>query len=324
MTAIIPITLQTLPTNVKELVLVKTNIGAFFFDAFLRIDHSSKLKITEHPIESGSVVADHAYMEPRELTFEIGMSDVMTSLVPGQFSGGWSRSVTAFETLRDLQRTRTPLFVHTRLGSYSNMLIAAISAPDDKNTQFGLRCSVTLRELIVSELKVVKVSSAPQITDISSDGQVVPQNVNESILYQLGLFGSGKNANPENYEWPVPGNYRISSGFGNRIHPISGVKTLHAGIDIPAPFGTPVVASKGGTVILAGIFGGYGNAVKVQHDNGYTLYGHNSSLTVTKGQTVEQGQIIAKVGSTGVSTGNHCHFEIRENGVAVDPQKFFK
>lgn len=324
MTAILPITYQTLPTSIKDLVLVKTNIGSFFFDAFIRIDHSSKLKITEHPVESGSVVADHAYMEPRELTFEIGMSDVMTSLVPGQFSGGWSRSVTAYETLLRLQQTRTPLFVHTRLGSYQNMLIAAISVPDDKNTLYGLKCSVTLRELIVTETQIVPVSASPQITNSSANGQVVPQSVNESILFQLGLFGTGKNEDPNKYEWPVVGNYRISSPFGKRIHPITGVITQHTGIDIPAPLGTPVNASKSGTVIFAGRLGGYGNAVKVEHSDGYTLYGHNSALTVTVGQMVGQGQIIAKVGSTGQSTGNHLHFEIRKNGVAVDPQKYLK
>lgn len=322
--AFLPESYKNLPSSISELVLVKTNIGTYFFDAFIQIDHSSKLKITEHPIESGSVVADHAYMEPRELIFDIGMSDVVSSLVPGQFSDGWSRSVSAYQTLLNLQVTRTPLFVHTRLVSYQNMLISAISVPDNKDTQFGLRCSVTLRELLVSSAKTVPVSAVPQVTNTSSNGQVVPQGASESILFQLGLFGGGKNQDPTRYAWPVPGNYRVSSGFGRRIHPITHGISMHSGIDIPAALGTPVVASKGGVVILADWFGGYGKTVKVQHDSGYTLYGHNSTLTVTKGQTVEQGQIISKVGSTGNSTGNHLHFGIYENGVAVDPQKYIK
>lgn len=321
--AYLPESYKNLPQNVKELILIKTNIGSYFFDAFIRVDHTSKLKVTEHPIESGSVVADHAYLEPKELIIEIGMSDAMQSLVPGQFSGGWSRSVTAYQMLLDLQATRTPLFIYTRLGPYNNMLITSISAPDDKNTRFGLKCSVTLREILVSVTDRVKVSAIPQLTDYNQSGQVLPQTVNESILYQLGLGNFGKNQNPTKYMWPVPGQNRVSSKFGPRKHPVTGVVKQHTGIDIPAPTGTPVVAAKSGVVIYSGVRGGYGNAVQIEHSDGaITLYGHNSALTVTKGQNVEQGQIIAKAGSTGLSTGPHCHFEIKKGGVYLDPEKY--
>jgi len=320
----LPESYKNLPTRISELVLVKTNIGAYFFDAFLSVAHSSKLKITENPVESGSTVADHAYMEPRELTMEIGMSDVLTSLVPGQFNTGYTRSVSAYQTLRQMQIDRIPLFVHTRLDSYQNMLIQAISAPDDKNTQFGLRCSVTLREVIISSVKFVPVSADPQVTNSSNQGQVVPQTPQESMLFQLGLFGTGKNQVSTDYSWPVNGNFKISSGFGRRIDPVTFLPKIHNGIDIPAPKGTPVRASKSGIVTLAGPTSGYGNAVKIDHGNGYTLYGHNDSILVTVGQEVSQGQFVAKVGNTGKSTGNHLHFEINEGGTFQNPQKFFK
>lgn len=126
--------------------------------------------------------------------------------------------------------------------------------------------------------------------------------------------------------WPVPGNYSVSSGFEYRMCPFHGWE-LHSGIDIPAGYGTSVVAADDGLVISAGDMGSYGNAVLISHGNGlYTLYGHNSSLNVYAGQTVTQGQTIAFVGSTGSSTGNHCHFEVRLGGSgygnAVDPNAY--
>ena len=122
--------------------------------------------------------------------------------------------------------------------------------------------------------------------------------------------GSGSGA----FTWPVPGNYSISSEYAYRWCPYHGYE-LHSGIDIPAAYGTSVVAAADGLVISAGWMGSYGNAVLISHGNGlYTLYGHNSSLNVSEGQTVSQGQTIAFVGSTGNSTGNHCHFEVRLGG----------
>ena len=116
------------------------------------------------------------------------------------------------------------------------------------------------------------------------------------------------------FSWPVPGYYSISSEYAYRWCPYHGYE-LHSGIDIPAAYGTSVTAAADGLVISAGWMGSYGNAVLISHGNGlYTLYGHNSSLNVSEGQTVSQGQTIAFVGSTGNSTGNHCHFEVRLGG----------
>ena len=123
------------------------------------------------------------------------------------------------------------------------------------------------------------------------------------------------------YLWPVNKNHTwISSGFGWRIHPIYGVQGFHYGIDIPARLGEPVYASNNGTVIVAEYNESYGNYVVIDHGNGtQTLYAHNSALCVTVGQKVLKGDVIAKIGSTGDSTGCHCHFEIRVNGERVNP-----
>jgi murein DD-endopeptidase MepM/ murein hydrolase activator NlpD len=115
--------------------------------------------------------------------------------------------------------------------------------------------------------------------------------------------------------WPVRG--RVTSGFGRRWG------RLHAGIDIAAPKGTPIYAAKAGTVVFAGRMSGYGNVVIIDHGGGLsTLYGHQSRLGSRRGQRVDQGQVIGYVGSTGHSTGNHCHFETRINGRPQNPRKY--
>lgn len=118
--------------------------------------------------------------------------------------------------------------------------------------------------------------------------------------------------------WPVNG--VITSEYGWRTHPIFGTSRYHSGLDIGADYGDPIVAADGGTVIYAEWMGGYGNAVIIDHGGGITtLYGHNDSLIVGVGQQVSKGQQIAICGSTGYSTGPHCHFEVRQNGEPVDP-----
>ena len=114
-----------------------------------------------------------------------------------------------------------------------------------------------------------------------------------------------------NFIWPVSCTY-ITSCVGNRFHPITGEWKYHSGMDIGCQYGDTVWASDGGTVVIAGVNGGYGNCVMIQHSNYYTLYGHLSSIACSVGQSVSQGQTIGYVGSTGNSTGPHLHFEIRD------------
>ena len=123
------------------------------------------------------------------------------------------------------------------------------------------------------------------------------------------------------FRWPTSG--RISSYFGGRKSPGGIGSTNHKGIDIAVPRGTPIYAADGGTVTYSGWMSGYGYLVQIDHGNGYvTRYGHNSSLTVSVGQHVYKGQQVARAGSTGNSTGNHCHLEVRDNGVAKNPLNF--
>ncbi|MBV9149838.1 MAG: M23 family metallopeptidase, partial [Candidatus Eremiobacteraeota bacterium] len=112
----------------------------------------------------------------------------------------------------------------------------------------------------------------------------------------------------------------ITSPFGWRIHPISGVRSFHEGLDIGVASGTPIGAAEAGRVIYAGWYGGYGNYISIDHGGGVsTGYAHCSAIYVSVGQDVRQGQTIGAVGSTGYSTGPHLHFEVRINGKPVDP-----
>lgn len=130
------------------------------------------------------------------------------------------------------------------------------------------------------------------------------------------------------FAWPLPQSFTITSQFGYRTDPFTGEISYHSGTDIAAPYGTPVLAAAGGTVTVANATdpwgGSYGYYVKIQHDGTFdTLYAHCSSICVTPGQQVQQGEVIGYVGSTGNSTGNHLHFEVWENGQRQNAMDYF-
>lgn len=123
--------------------------------------------------------------------------------------------------------------------------------------------------------------------------------------------------------WPTPASGRVTSPFGSRFHPVLGYRRMHSGIDIGAPYGSTIVAAGSGTVIFSGVRGGYGSTIMIDHGDGVvTLYGHQSRLSVSEGERVSAGQKIGEVGSSGLSTGPHLHFEVRVNGSARDPRGF--
>lgn len=123
---------------------------------------------------------------------------------------------------------------------------------------------------------------------------------------------------------PPPLMPRLSSGFGTRVDPIDGSHRVHTGLDMPGRAGTPILAAAVGKISFAGRAGGYGQMVEIDHGNGLkTRYAHLSQILVRPGDTVSLQQTIALMGSTGRSTGNHLHFEVRVNGHATDPRGWF-
>ena len=139
-----------------------------------------------------------------------------------------------------------------------------------------------------------------------------------------GNTGGGSAISLYDLQWPVPSCTLITSRFGYRVAPTTGASTYHGGLDIGAGMGASIVAAGAGDVIYAGANGGYGNCVMIDHGNGIvTVYAHMSSIGVSYGQYVTAGQYVGAVGSTGVSTGPHCHFEIRINGAQTDPAAYF-
>ena len=136
----------------------------------------------------------------------------------------------------------------------------------------------------------------------------------------------GEKATPEaktgEFYWPVPGHHRITSPFGYRMHPILKYRKLHTGVDIGAPNGTPVVSAGSGTVIASRFMSGYGNCIMIDHGGKVTVYAHLSSRAVSPGQSVSAGETIGYVGSTGMSTGAHLHFEVRVNGAVQNPLNY--
>jgi len=152
---------------------------------------------------------------------------------------------------------------------------------------------------------------------------VDPERLVEPVVPASVPGDAGVPVSAIGWTWPTAG--RVESGFGMRVHPSTRVRRLHAGVDIGAPTGTPIVAAAAGVVRFAGVSGGYGNLVELDHGGGSeTRYAHASALLVRTGQRVERGQLIARVGSTGLSTGPHLHFEVRVGGQPVDPVAFFR
>lgn len=141
-----------------EKVCIKGAGGALYFDAVFKTDHTSKITLTEHPVEKGANIADHAYLDPSEVSLEVGMSDTALQAAP---SSNGSRSVAAYKALRELQEKRQPVTVVTRLKTYRNMMLESITAPDDYTTMFALKATVFLREIITVSTETVQIAPRP-------------------------------------------------------------------------------------------------------------------------------------------------------------------
>ena len=165
-------------------------------------------------------------------------------------------------------------------------------------------------QIQAAQKRAAEQQAAQHQADAARENQNTAQNTTPS--------GNGQSTG--SMMWPCPSSKRVTSDYGPRTSPTNGASSNHKGIDIGAAYGADIVAADGGTVLVATYSSSGGNYVIIDHGGGLcTVYMHASSLTVSAGQTVSKGQVIAKVGSTGISTGNHLHFGVTLNGVYVSP-----
>ena len=178
-----------------------------------------------------------------------------------------------------------------------------------------LQNTKTLRENYLSKLSATEKEIQGKIDEYTKRFA----EINAQIL-ELAKGGIATEYIGGQLAWPVPGYNKITSKYGMRTHPITGVYKLHTGVDIGAPMGADFIAANDGIVIKAEMNAAYGNMVIIDHGGGFsTLYAHGSQILVTLGQKVTRGQQVLKVGSTGYSTGAHAHFEVRKDGKTTDP-----
>lgn len=170
--------------------------------------------------------------------------------------------------------------------------------------------SLAKEEALLDEFESALDATQAEIDSLIAQYEKEKQAAAAAAIGATGYTGPAVTGTT-NFAWPVSCRY-ITSSVGYRWHPVSGIWKYHSGMDVGCAYGDPISASDTGTVCIAGWNGGYGNCVMIDHNNGYyTLYGHMSSIAVSVNQTVSKGQVIGYVGSTGVSTGPHLHFEIR-------------
>lgn len=192
--------------------------------------------------------------------------------------------------------------------------------------QLAQQDKIAEAQAVVDEIS----ASVEAVNDLIDEENAVWAELNNEIATKQAQMEAERTENNvtidpgSGYLWPLPGFYTLTSKYGPRIHPITGEYKNHSGTDISATGGTPILAARGGQVITATYHWSYGNYVVVDHGNGdSTLYAHMNTITVSEGDIVMQGDQLGTVGTTGSSTGNHLHFEVRVNGDRVDPESFY-
>ena len=203
---------------------------------------------------------------------------------------------------------------------YNQVLKLKKQLNDKENKLAGV---VADQEYLIVLLNDERKQHTNKVSQLEDEAQTMKQEIDAIInksSYSYGTIPSYK-GNGSLSTWPAAG--PVTSNFGWRLHPIYGEWRFHAGVDIGADYDTPIYAAGDGVIISAEWLGGYGNAIMIDHGGGVvTLYGHCAGLAVSYGQHVSKGQLVGYVGSTGNSTGPHLHFEVRQDGVAVDPCAF--
>lgn len=232
----------------------------------------------------------------------------------------------------------TNMDIIERIYDYDAEVLSGLEVQYDKidterNRLLELKATLEEQEAYLADKKVALANNKSEVAIkkkvVDADAAVLSQQIDDLnkeadalIAEILKLQGPGAYIGGSMC-WPSENSTRVTSQFGNRLHPILKVNKMHTGIDIGAAGGTNILAANAGVVISAGWNSGYGYMVMIDHGGGIvTLYAHSSKLLVQKGDIVSRGQTIALVGSTGMSTGNHLHFEVRVNGQYQNPLNY--
>ncbi|UTT63312.1 M23 family metallopeptidase [Microcella humidisoli] len=264
-------------------------------------------------------------------------------------SGGGDLSASLFTNPGNADELLSRLGFASKITEQAEGIYAA--ALQDQNAAQSLTDQANVAKEIRDELRLEAQAAfeAAQVAAEAAQNALIAQQENQARLeaqldvliknraatekdYRAGIaaqYGSGSSLGAGQIKngWAVPTNGYISSGYGYRVHPISGAVRFHAGVDIANAAGTPIYAAASGVVEYAGWNGGYGNFIRINHGNGLTTsYGHiqNGGILVRMGQEIVVGQNIARMGTTGSSTGNHLHFEVRQNGGTTNPVTYLR
>jgi murein DD-endopeptidase MepM/ murein hydrolase activator NlpD len=311
---------------------------------------------TEHSERAGTLAVVRSDLADRFATLAVIRSDLAdarddakASLLQAYMSGGTAQPSIAFSAtaVTDISVGVAYLDVLTGHRSGAAARYAKVVAEQEseeakaKRVEEDLASEVTALEASASQLKATEDELKDRESDLVAEyerqkellalvkaeirdfqGEIRGLESEEaSIKARIRSAAKQAGTKPSRLVRPVAG--AISSGFGERVHPILGTSRMHNGVDMNAAQSDPIKAAASGKVILSGVKGGFGNTVMIDHGGGMvTLYAHQSKLGVSVGQKVEAGQTIGYIGSTGLSTGPHLHFEVRINGTPRNPAKY--
>lgn len=281
----------------------------------------AKLKIAEQNYEKQKELLDSRLIAIYESSDTQYLDVILSSRSISEFLSNYFliTELASYETelLEEMQTKKEEIQKNKTEIQKNKEELATIKTNQTKTAKV-LENTKTVRQNFIAKLSEQEKEIQTQIDEYNTKFA----EINAEIL-ALAMEGIDTQYIGGELAWPVPGYTRISSEYGMRTHPITGVYKLHSGVDISAPMGANFIAANDGIVTKAGYNSAYGNMVIIDHGGGIsTLYAHGSEILVQVGQIVKRGESVLKVGSTGYSTGPHAHFEVRINGVVTNPMPY--
>ena len=281
-------------------------------------DVEDKLKVAEEKYDKQKKLLDNRLIAVYESSDTQYLDVILSSKSISEFLSNYFliTELATYDTelLEEMQTKKQEIELSKKRLNTTQEQLAIIKANQTKTAKI-LENTKTVRENFIAKLSDTEKEIQSKIDEYNTRFAEINSEILSMALQEIDSeYIGGELA------WPVPGYTRISSNYGMRTHPITGVYKLHTGVDISAPMGANFIAANDGLVTKAAYNSAYGNMVIIDHGGGVsTLYAHGSEILVQVGQIVKRGEPVLKVGSTGYSTGPHAHFEVRLNGIVTDP-----